>query len=211
MAAFDAPDCLARLRFQIRRPTTDETLSDGQAYQLLTDAQNILYDDVAVRSRNAFLTTPALMVTTDGGQTYGFGTDSNGYPQLPMAKVQLFYRLSDIPDGALIEGWDFLNEGAIVRRPNAGTFPSAPYWRGVPQPADISATSAPTSPVSARLCLIYKAAELYTSLGSLRDGSTYAQLYASQLSRILLRLKTEFGASGWGGLSGLNTAMLSHL
>ena len=211
MAAFDAPDCLARLRFQIRRPATDETLTDAQAYQLLSDAQRMLFDDVTARAPKAFLTAPSLMVTTDGGFTYGFGTDAQGFPMLPMGRTQLFWRLTDIPDAPLENGWDFLDEGGKIRRPNNATFPTAPYWRGVPQPADISALVAPSCPVQARLCLIYKAAELYTSLGSLRDGSTYAQMYAAQLSRILLRLKTEFGASGWGGLSGLNTAMLSHL
>ena len=211
MAAFDSPDCLARLRFQIRRPATDETLTDPQAYQLLSDAQRMLYDDVATRSRNAFLTTPALMTTTDGGATYVFGTDSNGYPMLPMAKVQLFYKLSDIPTAPLVEGWDFLNEGATVRRPNAQTFPSAPYWRGVPQPADISALVNPTAPVAARLCLIYKAAELYAGLGTLRDPSGYNALYTTQLARVLLRLKTQFGANEWLGISGLRSAMLSHL
>jgi len=211
MATLDNVDLLARLRFQLKRPVADETLSDPQAYQLLSDAQRILFEDVAVRAPQAFLTAPSLMLTADGGFTYGFGTDSNGYPMLPMAKVQLFWKLTDVPDSPLIEGWDFLNEGATVRRPNAATFPSAPYWRGVPQPADISASVQPTAPVETRMLLVWKSAELYAGLGNLRETDAYEALYTKGLSRALLRLKTTFGPGGSGGLSGLRSAMLSHL
>lgn len=196
MSSYDSVDLLARLRLQIRRPTADESLTDAQAYQLLTDAQQFAFEDIAVRAPFANLNAPSLMTSSDSGRTYVFGTDANGDAIAPLGHVQLYRTLSCVPDSPLIEGQDYLHEGTKVRVPNNRTMP-APYWQGVSPPAAISAVSAPTLlPAASRVMLVYKAAALYASLGDLRDAGKYESMYADAMAKHLLRLKTQFMNQG---------------
>ncbi len=196
MAAYDSVDLLARLRLQIRRPTADESLTDAQAYQLLTDAQQIAFEDITVRAPFANMTAPTLMTSSDSGRTYVFGTDANGDAIAPLGHVQIYRNTACVPDSPLIEGQDYLNEGTKIRIPNNRTMP-APYWQGVLPPAAISAASAPTLlPATSRVMVVYKAAALYASLGDLRDASKYESMYADAMAKHLLRLKTEFMNQG---------------
>jgi hypothetical protein len=211
MASLDSLDLLARLRFQLRRPTSDESLTDAQAYQLLTDAQAELIQDVTSAGAGMLLlNTPTLMTTSDN-KVFTFGTDADGLPIVPMGKVGIYPSLSAVPDYPLMEGLEFLNEGKQIRIPNDRTYTGPLYWRGVSEPAPISATSAPTIGVpEGRRLLVWKAAELYATLGDLRDATTYAAKYQTGLLKLLYRLKTEFGPHGaLTGLTGLRRAMRS--
>lgn len=202
MASYDSVDLLARLRLQIRRPTADESLTDVQAYQLLTDAQQFAFEDITVRAPFANMNAPTLMTSSDSGRTYVFGTDTNGDAISPLGHVQLYRNLACVPDSPLVEGQDYLNEGTKVRSPNNRVMP-APYWQGVLPPTPISASSAPTLvPAASRVMLVYKAAALYASLGDLRDATKYETMYAEAMAKHLLRLKTQFMNQGGYAMRG---------
>lgn len=207
MAAYDSVDLLARLRKQIRRPTADETLTDAQAYEALTDGQQALYEDVMVRAPEIMVGAPAAMTTADS-KVFVFGTDANGDAIVPMGKVGIYTSLALVPDYPWSEGEDYLNEGSQIRIPNNTTFSGTLYWRGVVSPAPISAASAPTfKPASDRLLIVYWAAASYAGWGDLRDPTSYRSLYTEGLGRLLLRLKTQFKAGPAYSLSGLQIRM----
>lgn len=204
-------DLLARLRTQLRRPATDETLTSPQGYQLLTDAQQELFEDLMVRANFANLQAPTLMTTADGGFTFTFGTDANGDAIVPMGHVGLYPSLASVPDYPWQEGVDYLNEGSQVRIPNNRTYAGTLYYRGVIPPAPISASSAPTlKPAADRVLIVYAAAALYAGWGDLRDPTSYRALYERGFARLCLRLKTQFrlGQSEYGSVGGLTGAMI---
>lgn len=202
------------MRLQLRRPTTDETLTDAQAYQILTDAQQALFEDIMVRMPNANKQVPVALTSSDGGFTFGFGLDSNGDNIVPMGRVGIYPSLTSIPDYPWQEGVDFLNEGTQLRIPNNRTYAGTLYYYGTIPPAPISANSAPTlRPAADRVLIVYGAAGLYAGWGDLRDPTSYQALYSIGLGRLLLRLKTQFrlGQSDYGAVGGMTLGMLGGL
>lgn len=207
MASYDSADLLARLRKLVRRPTADESLTDAQAYEALTDGQQALYEDVMTRAPYALIGAPTAMTTADN-KAFTFGTDSNGDAIVPMGKVGIYPSLASVPDYPWQEGFDYLNEGSQIRIPNNATYVNTLYWRGVLPPAPISASSAPTfKPAADRLLIVYWAAANYAGWGDLRDSSSYRSLYTEGLGRLLLRLKTQFKSGPPYG-TGFTSSML---
>lgn len=191
---YDNVDLLARLRFLLRRPTADESLTDPQAYQLLTDAQQALYEDVLVRVPGAMISAPVAMTTTDN-KVFSYGLDVNGWALAPFGKVGIYPTLSCVPDSPWQEGLDYYSEGAQIRIPNNGTYSGTLYYYGSIPPAPISATSQPSLiPAPNRVLCVYWAAAEYASLGNLRadDAQTYRAKYTEGLGRLLLKLKTQY-------------------
>jgi hypothetical protein len=216
VASYDSADLLARLRTQLRRPSTDETLTDAQGYQALTDAQNAIYEDVFTRSPDSMTGALVALTSLDGGYTFPFGTDANGDAIEPLGHVGIYTSPAAVADCAWQVNVDYLNEGTRIRIPNGRTYSGTLYWRGVLPPAAISATSPPSlTPASARVLIVYWAAAEYAGWGDLKDATSYRNKYTEGLGRLLLRLKTQFrlgpsytpllsfGGGGNGGSGGL--------
>lgn len=193
MASYDSADLLARLRTQLRRPSTDETLTDAQGYQALTDAQNAIYEDVFTRSPDSMTGALVALTSLDGGYTFPFGTDANGDAIEPLGHVGIYTSPNAVADCAWQLNQDYLNEGTRIRIPNGRTYSGTLYWRGVLPPAAISASSPPSlTPASSRVLIVYWAAAEYAGWGDLKDATSYRNKYTEGLGRLLLRLKTQF-------------------
>lgn len=192
------------------RPSVDE-VTDTQKYRWLAEAQSGVVADVAARIPDVLYGSPLLMQTADGGKTFTFGTDSNGYPVFPMGNVRIFTGLNNVPDFPLQEGYDYTSEGTLVRVLNNRTLTSPLYWQGITPPADISATVAPSLyPEASRNLIALEAARRFQKTQNRPDlSSDLASDYAKELPRWLLVWRRQFSSGGvLGGLTGLRAAML---
>lgn len=173
MAFGDSADLLARIKLELRLPTTTEEIDDAGLYLLLGDAQR----EIVVQISNV---VPEVMYileklsTADGGLSYQFDFEPLGH-----------YELRRSPTGALMipgpewdQGADFVPFGQSIRFPGqkAKTFTDGPWARYVPTPAELDGTHAPTlMPVLARLLLPPTAAAIYARRGGLRDPAPYEE------------------------------------
>lgn len=198
MATYDAADCLARFNETALRPTADE-ISDASKYRWLTRAQNKVIADIAARAPWTLYGAPTAMTTADGGFTYQFGTDSNGYPVTPIGKCRIYTSLTAIPQYPWQEGYDYLNEGEQIRIPNNRTYTGTLYYRGINQPADIDATHQPALlPEASRELIVIEAVRDFASQGSrLPQLAVDKQAeYDREFARWMLVWKTQFSSGG---------------
>ncbi len=56
--------------------------------------------------------------TADGGYTFTFGTDGNGYALFPLGKANIYPSLNAVPNYPWVPGVDYLDEGTQIRMPN---------------------------------------------------------------------------------------------
>lgn len=193
------------------RPAVDE-VTDTQKYRWLAEAQSGVVADVAARIPDVLYGAPQLMTTTDGGKTFTFGTDSNGYPVFPMGNVRIFTGLNNVPDFPLQESIDYTSEGTLVRVPNNRTLSSSLYWQGITPPPDISATVPPALyPEPSRNLIALEAARRFMKTQSRPDlAADLASDYAKELPRWLLVWRRQFSSGGaLGGFTGLKAAMVT--
>lgn len=192
------------------RPSVDE-VTDTQKYRWLAEAQTGVVADVAARCPHVLYGPPLPLATADGGKTFTFGTDANGYPVFPMGNVRIFDSVNNVPDFPLLEGTDYLSEGTTIRVPNNRTLASTLYWRGISPPADLSATVAPSLyPEPSRNLIALEAARRFMKTQSRADlVADLAKDYQTELPRWLLVWRRQFSNGGaLGGFTGLKAAML---
>ena len=75
MALWDTADLLTRCKLHARRPATDASMPDATWYSFLTEAQAEVFSDLFTRYPDLQYSAPALLTSSDGGKTYGFGTE----------------------------------------------------------------------------------------------------------------------------------------
>lgn len=156
---WQSSDLLTRFNEWAGRPTTGDSITDAQKYRRLSDGQDAVIAEMAnvAGSKSGLFGTPTLMTSTDGGYTYTFGTDGNGYANYPLAG-RIYPTLSAIPDYPWTPGRDYLDEGTQIRSLNNAPFPLAPYFYGITQPAQLSATTQSViQPPQARLLIVIQA------------------------------------------------------
>lgn len=153
------------------------------------------------------------MTTSDGGFTFDFGTDSNGYALFPLGKVGIYTSLTAVPSSPWTEGIDYLDEGSRIRIPSNRTYAGSLYWRGITPPPDISATSEPSLfPAPARELISIRAVKAFAQAGNINPdlAAQMAEQDARAFPRWMLVLRTQFrsggalmplAGNGWNGWS----------
>lgn len=197
MALYDSADLLARCKLHARRPATDQAMPDASWYQLLTEAQPEVHDDLFTRYPDLAYGPPSLLLTADGGFTYTFGLDAAGDAVRPMGHAELYPSLASIPDSPLLPGEDFLIEGGRIRMlgNQARTFQAGPYVRMVVQPdTAITAAAQPVLlPKSARMLYVWLALEAWAARpGSGVAPDQYRRRYTETRMAIWTRLATAY-------------------
>lgn len=153
---------------------------------------------------------PAALSTSDGGFTFTFGTDSNGYALFPMGKVGIYPSLNAIPGSPWSDGLDYLNEGTRIRIPNNRSYSGTLYWRGITPPADISAGVQPSLfPEMARELITITAVKNFGQAGNLNPdlADQMREAYARAFPRWMLVYRTQF--RNGGGLGPLTSPAAS--
>lgn len=170
----DASDLLVRVKLYAARPATDESMSDGQWFAILTESEREWVGIMAAQFPNIMMGPPEKMSSPDSGKTYYVSGSAT-----PLA-IQVFDGLN----GNLIlpgTNWDdssrYLWEGDHIRWPRdaSRTFGDGPYARYVRQPAAaLSAAATMTlKPDYARILLVYRTLAKWASIGDLRDPTVW--------------------------------------
>jgi hypothetical protein len=197
MARYDSADLLSRLKLVLNRPSTDEALPDTDLYSFLGTAQEHVMGTLASICPEPMYGALTLLTTADSGATFTFGTDADTANIQAYGHYELYPTLASFPDSPLIEGVDFIWEGAKIRVPNARTI-DTPYCRWVTPPHLLDGSTAPVlKPEYARILIVYKAAEWSAEQRLKQSGDPYRAAYAENFPRILLSMKTAaFGVGG---------------
>jgi hypothetical protein len=141
---YESTDLLALFNRYAGRFSSGDTISDTDKYDRLAKAQfRVLGMASAVAPQAFYPATLATLSTSDGGQTFTFGTDGQGYAIAPMGKAQIYDNLASVPNFPWVEGWQYLNEGTRIRIPYNGTYSGTLYWRGITAPSALNATNQP--------------------------------------------------------------------
>lgn len=207
MALYDSADLLRRCVDYWNRPSDDEKYGTTFWYDRLTEAQGFVYGRVAAHCPQLLIGAPAALTTTDGGVTYAFGTDVNGYAMTPLY-VEVYARINgrELLATSFDGPGDFVIEATRVRGPNNKPFTYAPYARVVAPPGEISAVSEPTfTPAMDRMLLVWKALELACGVESARDPSYYAGQFGLTWGDCLTKWKTQYSTQ-WASELGGNYA-----
>jgi hypothetical protein len=182
MALYSTAALLAFIKKQARRPSSDESQSDGEWYAYMSRAQRYWIQVIATVAPEAMMGAPTAMSTSDSGVTYTFATASaDSDPVFPIGHVELY----DGVRGVLLRpgtyddvGCDYVIEGNRVRFPGnvARTFPNGLYARFVDsQPVDIAASSGEPvlKPLNARELIAYRALILWAEEDGGRDPTKW--------------------------------------
>ncbi len=202
-SGWESSDLLALFNVLAGRPAADAITATAK-YLRLTRAQNrviALMQAVAPNSLYPHVGYNSLptLTTTDGGYTFTFGTDTNGYAKFPMGKGGIYQNLNDIPDYPLMPGRDYMLEGTQVRAPNNSPLPATLYWYGFAQPDDITAISQPAlMPEASRELIVVDAVRQFAKEFA-RNGPL-AQTMSDEWDRLwpiyCLVWKTQFRDGG---------------
>lgn len=187
MADFDSADLLKRVKrvlgFTGNTAIGDTTLGtlDERLYECLTNAQRRIVGIFAAAAPHSQVSAPEQLPTGDSGLTYTFA-------YYPWGHVEL----RDGRDGPLVypaNDWDQSGQGMVIegqtlRVPNGETrtYADGLWARYVREPGVISAAVEPTLlPPSARICVVYAAAEEYASQGGAMNPDPYITALAKAM------------------------------
>lgn len=183
MSAYDSAALVAAFQLKARFPTQGlPPLTTADIYQLLTEAQEEVYTDLAQHAPHALMGAPTLLTSTDGGVTYTFGTDGDGDPVSPLA-VEVYAQVDGRTLYACTYGnavGDFVIEGTRIRGPGnrSRIYSVGPFARFITPPGPISASAPPTlSPKRLRKLLVLKALIKYANIDGRRDPRPYEEEY----------------------------------
>lgn len=184
-SGWESSDLLARFNLVAGRPTVD-SISNDTKYQYLADAEQEIIGRIASIAPKVLYGAPQLLTTADGGLTFTFGTDGNGYPLFPIGRTSIYPSLSAIPGGAWNPGIDYLDEGTTIRMPNNTPFTGPLYWYGITPTQQMSATVQPVlMPPPLRMLDVVQAVKNFAESANVRAPDL--------ANRMALRLEKEFG------------------
>ena len=178
---YQSTDLVATFNLLANRPVGETgsagPVTDTQKYQYLAQAQDQCILQIANISGNVLYGNPTLMTSADGGYTYTFGVDGNGYP-LFLLDGHIYPTLNSIPSCPWVPGQDYLDEGVTIRSLNNTPFSVAPYFQGITTPAAMSASIQPVlTPPYARLLIPIRAVQNFAQAGK-RDIDLYTTMLA---------------------------------
>lgn len=178
---YESTDLLTAFNGLTGRPPSDSAILDSTKYTYLAQAQGQVILQIANIVGNVLYGNPTLMTSADGGYTYTFGTDGNGYT-LFLLDGHIYGTLQSIPSAPWVPGIDYLDEGTRIRSLNNVPFAQAPYFQGITAPAEMSASVQPVLvPAYARLLIPIRAAQNFAEQAA-RD-TTLAQLMQERWTR----------------------------
>lgn len=219
MATYDVADLLSRFKRQYNRPSADEAWTDQStddvAYQFLNDGQQELATRIAWHVPEVGYGRPIELTTSDDGLTYGFGTDTDGNPIVPLGQIELRAGVRGIP---ILPGNDWDNSAQtylLVTEPATGqtlvtfpgqlarTFASGLWARFVTLPAQITGPSSLVSlaPFNAREMIPYFAAQ-YGCLRIEVDPAPYEARKETVWANWLGAMKNQQFGAGTRALGG---------
>ena len=205
---YGSTDLLARFKRYARRPSTDESLIDASIYEFLTEAQQEAASECALHIPGLMMGEPTLLTSSDGGITYGFGTDGDGSAVVPLV-CELYATVNGrelYASSYENRGGDFVIEGDRIRAPGnqARVYSSGPYARVFAMPGTLDDTHDPTLvPFQTRPLIVWRALEKWCAVGALRDPAPYAEQYGKVFRSIVLALKRNFATRNAPAREGL--------
>lgn len=208
MPTYDSPDLLALTRVECRQPTTADFPQDADVYQMLSRGQEDMIFRLSTTVPESQYGAPTLLTSADGGNTFTFGTDSDGNNIVPLGAVEIYRILEGVgdPNSECTSPADYLFEGDRIRSPNNQPWMGpGPYARFITPPLKIAALVAPViKPIQARECLVYfGASKLWRVLGNADNAAASMQDYERCFARNQLALRVQFNAqNAVAGLSG---------
>ncbi len=156
-SGWESSDLLAMFNRMAGRPSSD-AITDSSKYARLAEAQSSIITKIAGVAPKPLYGDPTLMTSSDGGYTFTFGLDGNGYPLFPTGKARIYIDLVSIPNAPLRPGVDYLDEGTQIRMPNNMPWGGTLYWYGITPPELMSATVQPVlQPPTARILIVIEA------------------------------------------------------
>jgi hypothetical protein len=177
-------DLLTRFNRLSGRPATD-AVTPATKYGYLADAEQYVIGRIAAIKPSILYGVPTALTTADGGLTFTFGTDGNGYPLFPMGRATIYPSLNAIPGGAWVAGRDYLDEGATIRMPNAVPYTGTLYMYGITPTQQISADVQPMlQPPPIRMLDVLWAVKTFAEAGFRNT---------EMADRMELRFEREFG------------------
>src|SRR3990167_5053052 len=215
-AGWQSTDLLTRFNDYAQRATDNDGLTDAQKYRRLSDGQDQVILECANLMGRVLFSAPVQMTTADGGYTYTYGTDGNGYALFPLAG-SIYPTEAAIPGYPWVPQRDYLDEGTQIRGLNDTVLPVAPWFYGITQPQQLSASVQPViQPPQARVLIVVQAVKLYAEEGN-RDvplAATMAARWDDQWKRWATALRRHLrgprqlgpitaGAGNWAGGLGM--------
>src|SRR4051794_11857482 len=88
MALWDTAYLVRRFDATVRLPAANE-LPPQEKYDLLSEAQEMVVDELAVHVPEMMYGPPTKLTTADGGISYTFGIDADGTPIVPRGHVEV--------------------------------------------------------------------------------------------------------------------------
>lgn len=198
-SGWDSTDLLSRWNTYAGRPTTADAMGNPTKYQFLADAQQYVIDRIASIKPSVLYGAPTALTTADGGYTFTFGVDGNGYALFPMGKAGIFPSLQAIPNAPWQPGVDYLDEGTQIRMPNGRQWSGTLYWYGITPAQQMSAAIQPVlNPPPIRALIVLKAVADYArSAGRNSDMAlTYEAQFEREFGPWMTQLRRHFRGGG---------------
>lgn len=196
-------DLLARFnQLSGRGSITADSVTPEVKFQFLSDAEAYTIDRLAAipACAKSLFGAPAALTTSDGGYTFSFGTDGNGYALFPLGSAGIYPSLTSIPGGAWMPGIDYLDQGTTIRMPNNVPYTGTLYWYGVTPRQQMSATVQPVlNPPPIRMLIVRRAVATFAETGNIRNealANRMAALYEKELGEAATLLRKHFKNGG---------------
>jgi hypothetical protein len=123
------------------------------------------------------------LVTVDNN-VFTFGLDADDQPIVPFGDVQIYRKVSDVPDRPLQLGWDYLSEVSQIRFVRNRKYTGPLYYRGIVMPAKIAADENPhLLPTDANELTAIRAAKNFAESGNLRNTALADRMRLRQKER----------------------------
>jgi hypothetical protein len=134
---YESIDLLNLFNRYAGRPEGD-LIPDSAKYDRLAKAQDKVLMYIMATCPRVLYQGPTAMTSADGGYTWTFGTDDNGYAIFPLGNAQIYPTLSAYPSYPWVPGADYLDLGTSVKMPANTPWGGSLYWVGVIQPEAIT-------------------------------------------------------------------------
>lgn len=195
---WESEDLLRRWNQKAGRPASD-AITDESKYGWLADGQASVITKIAGIVPRVLYGAPTAMETADGGYTWTFGEDGNGYALFPMGKARIFMDLVSVPFAPLRPGIDYLDEGTTIRMPNNMPWSGTLYWYGIDPPEQLSETVQPVLfPPSARILIVIEAVRQFAQQFGRNNALEQAmdREWDNEFPPTMTMLRTHFRGGG---------------
>lgn len=192
-------------------PGVADAVTPDVKYQLLADAQASVLTKIQSIIPRVLYGAPTAMTSADGGYTWTFGTDGDGYALFPVGKVQIYMDLTSVPFAPLRPGIDYLDEGTQIRMPNNTPWTGTLYFQGMTAPALMSASVQPVlQPPPARILIVIEAVRDFAESAARNEALVAAmdRRWDREFGPAMTAIRTHFrGHASPNGMRGGTVAL----